>query len=100
MTQICKVEHFICMATFQVRYTFQPEPIPRNFPGAIWGAKVFGGVRTFKRGFNHGQPSGCLVHEGGDSLTIKPSNRKTHVLMIFLEPLHEVLPRNCNKLNL
>ena len=58
MTQICKVEHFICMATFQVRYTFQPEPIPRNFPGTIWGAKVFGGVRTFKRGFNHGQPSG------------------------------------------
>lgn len=41
-----------------------------------------------------------LVHEGGDSLTVKPRDRQTHVLIIFLEPLYEVLPQYCNKLNL
>lgn len=41
-----------------------------------------------------------LVHEGGDSLTVKPRDRQTHVLIIFLEPLNEILPQYFNKLNL
>ena len=41
-----------------------------------------------------------LIHKGGDSRTVEPSDRETRVLIIFLETLHAALPGYFNMLNL